>query len=252
MGGADVPALPPPLWVATATPDSQPLSTVYENEDQLLWSPSVLPEREVEEFLYRAVKRRWQEMAGPQIPEGEVVKDSEQVGTTCWAADRGWSDGVASGMELTLNPLVRDSGVSAPYHSWYDSAGTYPDSCHDQGTNTIVVAVGAMLWVQPVALGVCCGCSLWFWGHGVGMLSASPGRLVGKVNHSLPQALYELVKCNFNVEEALRRLRFNVKVIRGELQLRAPLLSPLPLSCLSDPSLCRRALCLERGGVQEL
>ncbi|XP_028719399.1 mesoderm induction early response protein 2 [Peromyscus leucopus] len=81
---------------------------IYENEDQLLWSPSVLPEREVEEFLYRAVKRRWQEVAGPQVPEGEVVKDSEQ-------------------------------------------------------------------------------------------------------------ALYELVKCNFNVEEALRRLRFNVKVIRDGL-----------------------------------
>lgn len=31
------------------------------------------------------------------------------------------------------------------------------------------------------------------------------------------QALYELVKCNFNVEEALRRLRFNVKVIRDGL-----------------------------------
>lgn len=45
----------------------------------------MLPEREVEEFLYRAVKRRWQETAGPQIPEGEVVKDSEQVGVTHWA-----------------------------------------------------------------------------------------------------------------------------------------------------------------------
>lgn len=86
-----MPALPPPLWVATATPDSQSLSTVYDNEDQLLWSPSVLPEREVEEFLYRAVKRRWQEMAGPQVPEGEVVKDSEQVGAAHWAAARGWS-----------------------------------------------------------------------------------------------------------------------------------------------------------------
>ncbi|KAJ0065072.1 hypothetical protein NL108_005550 [Boleophthalmus pectinirostris] len=30
------------------------------------------------------------------------------------------------------------------------------------------------------------------------------------------QALYELVKCNFNAEEALRRLRFNVKVISEE------------------------------------
>ncbi|OWK11937.1 MIER2, partial [Cervus elaphus hippelaphus] len=81
---------------------------VYENEDQLLWDPNILPEREVEEFLYRAVKRRWHEMAGSQLPEGEAVKDSEQ-------------------------------------------------------------------------------------------------------------ALYELVKCNFNAEEALRRLRFNVKVIRDGL-----------------------------------
>lgn len=34
----------------------------------------------MEEFLYRAVKRRWHEMAGSQRPEGEAVKDSEQVG----------------------------------------------------------------------------------------------------------------------------------------------------------------------------
>ncbi|GAB1295291.1 Mesoderm induction early response protein 2 [Apodemus speciosus] len=93
-------------WVSRV--GSRVAAVFYENEDQLLWSPSVLPEREVEEFLYRAVKRRWQETAGPQIPEGEAVKDSEQ-------------------------------------------------------------------------------------------------------------ALYELVKCNFNVEEALRRLRFNVKVIRDGL-----------------------------------
>ncbi|XP_057565034.1 mesoderm induction early response protein 2 isoform X6 [Hippopotamus amphibius kiboko] len=81
---------------------------IYENEDQLLWDPNILPEREVEEFLYRAVKRRWHEVAGPQLPEGEAVKDSEQ-------------------------------------------------------------------------------------------------------------ALYELVKCSFNAEEALRRLRFNVKVTRDGL-----------------------------------
>ncbi|TMS20091.1 Mesoderm induction early response protein 2 [Larimichthys crocea] len=31
------------------------------------------------------------------------------------------------------------------------------------------------------------------------------------------QALYELVKCNYNAEEALRRLRFNVKVFSEEL-----------------------------------
>ncbi|XP_075758685.1 mesoderm induction early response protein 2 isoform X4 [Pelodiscus sinensis] len=80
----------------------------YENEDQLLWDPNILPEREVEEFLYRAVKRRWDEVSSASLPEGEMVKDNEQ-------------------------------------------------------------------------------------------------------------ALYELVKCNFNAEEALRRLRFNVKVIRDEL-----------------------------------
>lgn len=151
-----MPALLPPLWVATATPDSQPLSTVYENEDQLLWSPTVLPEREVEEFLYRAVKRRWQEMAGPQIPEGEVVKDSEQVGPHVeqQPGSQGVSNSVASGMERTLNPLVRGNGVNAPCRSCYDSAGT-PDSCHGQGVNTIV-AVGAMLWGQHVALGLWC------------------------------------------------------------------------------------------------
>ncbi|XP_072804281.1 mesoderm induction early response protein 2 isoform X3 [Vicugna pacos] len=87
---------------------NRPGEKIYENEDQLLWDPNVLPEREVEEFLYRAVKRRWHEVAGSQLPEGETVKDSEQ-------------------------------------------------------------------------------------------------------------ALYELVKCNFNAEEALRRLRFNVKVIRDGL-----------------------------------
>ncbi|XP_072834296.2 mesoderm induction early response protein 2 isoform X2 [Pogona vitticeps] len=81
---------------------------VYENDDQLLWDPNILPEKEVEEFLYRAVKRRWNEVSHANLPEGELVKDNEQ-------------------------------------------------------------------------------------------------------------ALYELVKCNFNAEEALRRLRFNVKVIRDEL-----------------------------------
>uniref|UniRef100_A0A2K5D1N1 MIER family member 2 n=1 Tax=Aotus nancymaae TaxID=37293 RepID=A0A2K5D1N1_AOTNA len=68
------------------------------------------------------------------------------------------------------------------------------------------------------------------WGPGQGTHSAgewpswttvlavsSWGEPVGTVYMSSPQALYELVKCNFNVEEALRRLRFNVKVIRDGL-----------------------------------
>ncbi|XP_062888442.1 mesoderm induction early response protein 2-like isoform X1 [Mobula hypostoma] len=81
---------------------------VYDNEDQLLWDPYVLPERRVEEFLYKAVKRSREEKITENLPEGILVKDSEQ-------------------------------------------------------------------------------------------------------------ALYELVKCNFNAEEALRRLRFNVKVVQDEL-----------------------------------
>lgn len=51
----------------------------YENEDQLLWDPNILPEREVEEFLYRAVKRQWDELSSSSLPEGEMVKDNEQV-----------------------------------------------------------------------------------------------------------------------------------------------------------------------------
>lgn len=52
---------------------------VYENDDQLLWDPNILPEREVEEFLFRAIKRRWDEVSNPSLPEGEMVKDNEQV-----------------------------------------------------------------------------------------------------------------------------------------------------------------------------
>ncbi|XP_046494303.1 mesoderm induction early response protein 2 [Equus quagga] len=72
---------------------------IYENEDQLLWDPNVLPEREVEEFLYRAVKRRWHEMAGSQLPEGEAVKDSEQVGLPCWGC---WGLGTEKWAQLVL------------------------------------------------------------------------------------------------------------------------------------------------------
>ncbi|KAM4629286.1 mesoderm induction early response protein 2 [Polymixia lowei] len=80
----------------------------YDSEDQLLWSPGVLPVQEVEEFLLSAQRPGGQEMAGhTQIP-GDTVRDNEQ-------------------------------------------------------------------------------------------------------------ALYELVKCSFNTEEALRRLRFNVKVFSEEL-----------------------------------
>ncbi|XP_033272640.1 mesoderm induction early response protein 2 isoform X4 [Orcinus orca] len=119
---------------------------LYENEDQLLWDPSILPEGAVEEFLYRAAKRRWREVAESQLPEGEAVKDSEQVG------------GPGGGGAMGRGPV----------------------------------------WL--------CDCDE-FKGNHLSWAMVAP----------LPQALYELVKCNFNAEEALRRLRFNVKVIRDGL-----------------------------------
>ncbi|KAM6962422.1 mesoderm induction early response protein 2 [Aplochiton taeniatus] len=45
----------------------------------------------------------------------------------------------------------------------------------------------------------------------------APSPLPGDTVKDSEQALFELVKCNFNVEEALRRLRFNVKVFSEEL-----------------------------------
>ncbi|XP_036377138.1 mesoderm induction early response protein 1a isoform X3 [Megalops cyprinoides] len=83
---------------------------VYENDDQLLWNPELLPENEVVEFLAEASKRTGEEKGVDAIPEGSHIKDNEQ-------------------------------------------------------------------------------------------------------------ALYELVKCNFDTDEALRRLRFNVKAAREELSV---------------------------------
>ncbi|XP_067310503.1 mesoderm induction early response protein 1b isoform X3 [Pseudorasbora parva] len=83
---------------------------VYENNDQLLWNPEILPENTVVEFLTEACRRTGEETGVDAIPEGSHIKDNEQ-------------------------------------------------------------------------------------------------------------ALYELVKCNFETDEALRRLRFNVKAARDELSV---------------------------------
>ncbi|XP_077104775.1 mesoderm induction early response protein 1b [Siphateles boraxobius] len=83
---------------------------VYENDDQLLWNPEILPENTVVEFLSEACRRTGEETGVDAIPEGSHIKDNEQ-------------------------------------------------------------------------------------------------------------ALYELVKCNFDTDEALRRLRFNVKAAREELSV---------------------------------
>ncbi|XP_041695439.1 mesoderm induction early response protein 2 isoform X1 [Coregonus clupeaformis] len=52
------------------------------------------------------------------------------------------------------------------------------------------------------------------WG---GQEGAKDTLITGDIIKDNDQALYELVKCNFNAEEALRRLRFNVKVFSEEL-----------------------------------
>lgn len=55
------------------------------------------------------------------------------------------------------------------------------------------------------------------------------------------------MKCNFNVEEALRRLRFNVKVVRGEQGLGPSSAAAPPWALLTrlPGRFCRWALCLE-------
>uniref|UniRef100_A0A4W3HGF0 MIER family member 2 n=1 Tax=Callorhinchus milii TaxID=7868 RepID=A0A4W3HGF0_CALMI len=100
------------------------LPRIYDNDDQLLWDPYVLPEKQVEEFLHKALKRMREEKTHESLLEGALVKNSEQ-------------------------------------------------------------------------------------------------------------ALYELVKCNFNVEEALRRLRFNVKVVRRKQPFHLGVWSPLYLRSLN-------------------
>ncbi|XP_077054654.1 mesoderm induction early response protein 1a isoform X1 [Siphateles boraxobius] len=52
---------------------------VYENDDQLLWNPELVPEEKVVEFLSEASKRSGEEAGVHAIPEGSHVKDNEQA-----------------------------------------------------------------------------------------------------------------------------------------------------------------------------
>ncbi|XP_056598555.1 mesoderm induction early response protein 1b [Triplophysa dalaica] len=52
---------------------------MYENDDQLLWNPDVLPENTVVEFLTEACRRTGEEMGVDAIPEGSHIKDNEQA-----------------------------------------------------------------------------------------------------------------------------------------------------------------------------
>ncbi|XP_052415850.1 mesoderm induction early response protein 1a isoform X1 [Carassius gibelio] len=52
---------------------------VYENEDQLLWNPELIPEDKVVEFLAEASKSSGEETGVHAIPEGSHIKDNEQA-----------------------------------------------------------------------------------------------------------------------------------------------------------------------------
>ncbi|KPP72726.1 mesoderm induction early response protein 1-like [Scleropages formosus] len=127
---------------------------VYENDDQLLWNPDLLPEDEVVQFLTEASKRTGEEKGVDAIPEGSHIKDNEQV-TPFYAT---------SLAQCSLNFSV-----------------DFLTKCSTSKMTSLVFAK--------------------------------------IVFSSQVQALYELVKCNFDTEEALRRLRFNVKAAREELSV---------------------------------
>lgn len=57
-----------------------PINVVYENEDQLLWNPELIPEEKVVEFLSKASKCSGEETGVHAIPEGSHIKDNEQAG----------------------------------------------------------------------------------------------------------------------------------------------------------------------------
>ncbi|MCJ8729791.1 hypothetical protein PDJAM_G00110530 [Pangasius djambal] len=52
---------------------------VYENEDQLLWNPELLPENEVVEFLAEASKRVGEQTGADAVPEMPLIKDNEEA-----------------------------------------------------------------------------------------------------------------------------------------------------------------------------
>ncbi|KAK1796689.1 hypothetical protein P4O66_009714, partial [Electrophorus voltai] len=51
----------------------------YENDDQLLWNPELLPEKEVVEYLAEVSKRIEEETGVETLPERPLMKDNEQA-----------------------------------------------------------------------------------------------------------------------------------------------------------------------------
>ncbi|KAF7237139.1 Mesoderm induction early response protein 2 [Varanus komodoensis] len=320
---------------------------VYENDDQLLWDPNILPEREVEEFLYRAIKRRWDEVSLAALPEGETMKDNEQVLRIQKDLDRLWKwagdNRVAFDVDkckalhlghrngchkyrlgdkwLETSTCERDLGVlvdcrlnmSQPCDAVVERAnatlGCTARSVASRSREVLLplyttlvcpqLEYCAQFWAphyrkdiarlesvqrratrlvaglqgKPYEAGLrelglfslekrrlrgdllaTCRARMYQAVHRLRQLCWTEGAVEAEKNRLFaaltapaqarprahpcplatllarlppldstpshvcaPQALYELVKCNFNAEEALRRLRFNVKVIRDEL-----------------------------------
>ncbi|TSL22045.1 Mesoderm induction early response protein 1 [Bagarius yarrelli] len=59
--------------------DENQRSSLYENEDQLLWNPELLPENEVVEFLAEASKRVGGQTEVDAVPETPLIKDNEEA-----------------------------------------------------------------------------------------------------------------------------------------------------------------------------
>lgn len=55
------------------------LFPVYENEDQLLWTPDMLSGQAVEEFLLSAQRWGGQQGAKDTLITGDIIKDNDQV-----------------------------------------------------------------------------------------------------------------------------------------------------------------------------
>lgn len=58
-------------------------TVAYEDDDQLLWSPNVLPENEVKDFLHEA-SLRVVDGKTQATAEGAQVRDNEQVSTVTY------------------------------------------------------------------------------------------------------------------------------------------------------------------------
>ncbi|KAL6468732.1 hypothetical protein MHYP_G00222560 [Metynnis hypsauchen] len=105
----------------------------------------------------------------------------------------------------------KDIMVGLQYQATIPSLGSY--TCYDKAYES----EDQLLWTPGVMSTTAVEEFLLHAQRRAGQEGAVDTLTPGDVVKDNEQALYELVKCNFNAEEALRRLRFNVKVFSEEL-----------------------------------